>query len=122
MGRVDATWTAKANADLSGKQGYVCKLVGVDLVDVVSSQSDFPFGIILNDPRAGQSAQIGLEGVIDCVADGSGTAITVGARVGFDNNGRQIVKASNDPTMCGYSLDACSIQGGTIRVAVRWGR
>jgi hypothetical protein len=122
MGRVDNTWAAKAASDLSGKRGFVVKLVSADTVDVVSSQKDFPFGILLNNPTAGQVAELALEGVIEAVADGSGTPISLFARVGFDNTGRQIVKAANDPTMCGHALDTCAIFGGTVRLLIRWGR
>jgi hypothetical protein len=122
MGRVDSTWAGKANSDLSGKRGFVMKLVSADTIDVVTSQADFPFGILLNNPTAGQVAELALEGVIEAVADGSGTPITLFARIGFDNNGRQLVKAALDPTMCGHALDACAILGGTVRLLIRWGR
>jgi hypothetical protein len=122
MGRQSEGHSAKANSDLSGLRGRIMKVVGVDLVDVVSSTTDRPTGVLLNDPSAGQIAQLQLEGIAEVVADGSGTAIAVNDLVGHDTTGRVVRQAANAVNVTGHALDPCSVAGGTIRVVIRWGR
>jgi hypothetical protein len=122
MARIDAGHSAKANSDLSTKRGFIAKVIGVDVVDVVNATTDPPCGVILNDPTSGQPCMLQLEGIAECCADGSGTPIAVWDLVGHDNNGRVVKQASNSVNVTGRALDPCSIAGGFIRVLLRWGR
>jgi hypothetical protein len=91
----------------------------------VNSTSDRPTGVLLNDPRAGEMAWLQLEGIADVVADGSGGAggpIAVNDLVGHDTTGRVVKQATNAVNVTGHALEPCSIQGGVIRVCIRWGR
>jgi hypothetical protein len=106
-------------------RGRILKVVSVDAVDVVSSTSDRPTGILLNDPGQGQIALMQTEGIADVLADGSvgsGGPIAVNDLVGHDATGRVVKQLANAVNVTGHALDACSIQGGFIRVMVRWGR
>jgi len=108
---------AKANSDLSAKQGFCMKLVtNGDTVDLIAAATDRFAGVLLNNPQAGQAAEVQYLGQATAVADGSGTAIAAGDLVGPDANGRMIKKATNDFNVAGVSRDACAIQGGVIRV------
>jgi hypothetical protein len=116
-GRYLLGFDAVAAADLSGKQGF-CMTWGADgdHVTTIASATAVFAGVLLNDPTSGQVAEVLYLGQATGVADGSGTAITVGALVGPNSAGRMVVKATADYNVVGVARDACSILGGVIRV------
>ena len=125
MGRIAEGHSAKANSDLSGARGKILKVVGVDLVDVVTSTSDRHTGILMNDPQAGQLAMLQLEGIGEVLADGSagsGGPIAPNDLIQADATGRAIKASANSVNVIGHSLDSCAIAGGFVRCVIRWGR
>lgn len=107
---------AKANSDLSAKQFFAVKLTAADTVDLTSAATDIAIGVLQNAPKANQAADVQVLGIAKAVSDGSGTAISVGDRVGPDTNGRWVKKATNDFNAGGLAMDASSAQGTVIRV------
>ncbi len=116
-GRYLLGFDAKANSDLSAKQGYCVKFVtNGDTVDLIAAATDRFAGVLLNDPTSGQTAEVLYMGQATAVADGSGTAIAVGDLVGPNSSGVMVKKATNDYNVAGVARDACSVSGGVIRV------
>jgi hypothetical protein len=117
--------TMKANSDLSNARGKIVKLVGQDLVDLVTSSSDRPTGVLLNDPAQGQAALLQTEGIAEVLADGSvgsGGPISINGLVGHDATGRIVKQLANAVNVTGHAADPCAAAGVFIRVVVRWGR
>ena len=110
------TASAKAAADLSGKQYYAVKLSAADTVALVAAATDRVAGILVNKPKQGQAATVVTAGVCECVSDGSSVAIAVNDTVGPDANGKMIKKATTDFNACGVAQDASSADGTIIRV------
>lgn len=109
--------SAKANSDLSAKQGFCLKLVtNGDTVDLIAAATDRFHGVLLNNPTSGQTAEVATLGLVPAVSDGSGTSIGVGDLVGPDSNGRMVKKATADYNVAGTALDASTAQGAVIRV------
>ncbi len=116
-GRFLFGFDAKANSDLSAKQGFCVKFVtNGDTVDLIAAATDRFAGVLLNDPQSGQVAEVQYLGQATAVSDGSGTAIAVGDLVGPDANGRMVKKATADYNVAGVARDASSAQGTVIRV------
>jgi hypothetical protein len=63
----------KANADLSAKQFFVVKQTAADVVDLCAAATDRAIGVLGNAPKANQAAQVGTDGVLKVVSDGSGS-------------------------------------------------
>jgi predicted RecA/RadA family phage recombinase len=80
--------------------------IGVVLHDVDASSTERPIDIHL----------FSAGGSIFVMADGSGTAITVGAAVGFANGAK--VLTSGGANAVGYALEATSAADGLIRVVI----
>jgi hypothetical protein len=117
-GRYLLGFDAKANSDLSAKQGYSLTFAGSsgDIVDVIASATARFVGVLMNDPKSGDTAEVLYLGQATAVADGSGTAIAAGDLVGPNSSGVMVKKATADYNVAGTSRDACSISGGVIRV------
>ena len=100
-----------------GKQYYAAELSGAGLqVDVPDAATDLVFGIIQNEAPAGSAVQVRVYGITKWVSDGSGTPITVGAKVGTSNAGKAVVKSTAADKVAGIALSASSADGTIIDV------
>ena len=106
----------EANSDLSAKQFYCVKMVGLDTIDVCSAATDDCCGILQNDPKQGWAANVMHLGTCKAVSDGSGTAISPGDLVGTNASGMLVKKATADYGIVGQALDASNAQGIIIGV------
>lgn len=64
--------TLKAGEDLSGKQYHFVKIDNGDgTVKAVSAATDKPIGVLQNDPKAGQAAEVTIVGGTKVVSGGT---------------------------------------------------
>lgn len=117
-GRDRPVWdeSFSANSDLSAKQFYAVKLTAADTVDLASAATDRCVGILENDPKANQAAQVRILGMTKAVSDGSSTAISVGDLVGPNASGVMVKKTTVDDNIMGIAMDASSASGVVIGV------
>ena len=107
----------KAEQDLSNSQYRIVELSGTDQVDTCDNAADYPFGVLQNDPLAGEAATVRHLGVSKVVSDGTANGgISVGSPVGTDAQGRAVRKSANNDVVLGRALDASSVAGAIIRV------
>jgi hypothetical protein len=109
------SFDAKANADLSAKRGYAMKLTAADVVDVPSAATDLAIGVLINNPLQNQTAEVMVLGIATVWADGT-TAISVNDRLGTNNSGVWVKKATADYNAGGIALDALASGTGFIRM------
>lgn len=74
----------RAFADLSTKQYYFVKLTA-NGIEIISANTDKPFGVLQNNPTAGQPAEVMRLGVTKVISTG---VIAVGATIGVDSGGK----------------------------------
>ena len=106
----------KAENSLITKQYYFVEYTGVDQIDVCDAAADRVFGVLQNEPAAGQAAAVRILGISQVVSDGSGTAIVAGDYIGSNAAGKAVKKATADYSVAGIALDASSADGTVIRV------
>ena len=83
----------EADADMSTKQYYVVVLTGTGAntkVDIATTATQFPFGILQNTPSANQTADVMIAGVSKFSGDG---AVTI----------NQFTKSSGDGQVAGVT-------------------
>jgi len=82
-----------------------------------------PFGVLQNDPRAGETAEVAYADgeITKVISDGSVTAISVGDQVGTDANGKAVRKATSGDLVLGRALEASSADGVIIAVVIEKG-
>lgn len=109
--------SCKAENDFADKQFYAVELTGADLqVDVCDGAADLVYGILQNDPPEGAAANVRRLGITKWVSDGSGTPITVGAKVGTNNVGKCVIKSGAGDFVAGTALSVSSADGTVILV------
>lgn len=108
-----------ANADFTSKQFYATELTAADTVDVCNAATDLVIGVIQNNPPSGSAATIRTAGITKWVSDGSGTAIAVGDKVGTNNAGKAVKKASANDLVFGIALSPSSADGTIIDVLIQ---
>lgn len=102
----------EASADLSTKQFYLID-IGATGAAVNTTAGGIVDGVLQNKPNAaGQEANVAFSGVSKVVA---GAAITRGARVASDANGKVVAAVSTDH-VCGTALEAATADGDIISV------
>lgn len=106
---------AKANSDLSAKRGYAVKLTAADVVDLTSAATDIALGALVNNPLQNQTAEVLVFGVATVWADGT-TAISINDRLGPNNSGVWVKKATADYNAGGIALDALASGTAFIRM------
>ena len=106
-----------AENTMVAKQFYAVELSGADLqVDIPDNAGDLVFGVVQNKAPAGAAVTVRVMGITKWISDGSGTAITVGARLGTNNAGKCVVKATDTNLLAGIALSASSADGTIIDV------
>lgn len=110
----------EAENDLSAKQFYAVEGTATNggKVDVCDAAADRAIGILINKPKAGEMAEVGIMGIFEAVSDGSGTAIAAWDYVGTNASGKLVKKATADYGVLGQALDASSADGTRIRVMI----
>jgi hypothetical protein len=83
---------------------------------LVAASTDDVYGILQNTPALGQAADVGLWGVSKAVA---GAAVTRGARLMIDTNGRVITWVSGATnTFVGFALESAAAANAVITVTI----
>jgi len=113
----------KAAADLSAKQFYIVEITAADTVNVCSAATDVPFGVLQNDPKSGETAEIAYADgeITKVVSDGSTTAIAIGDQVGTDASGKAVKKTISGELVLGRALEASSADGVIITIVIEKG-
>ena len=96
-----------AKTDLSGSQFHIVKIDGEGQIGRCSATTDRPLGVLQNDPKAGQVANVMIVGISKCETTraSSRQAIAAGDPVGTDASGRAEKKANDStPTDCAVGL------------------
>jgi hypothetical protein len=98
-------WTA--SADLSTKQYHFVKMSGDNTVTVCAAITDVPIGVLQNNPKSGQAAEVCVFGVTKVVADG---VLAAGNRIGTSGDGQaDAITVASDTTV--------TIVGQALKVA-----
>jgi hypothetical protein len=105
------TISMPVNADMSAKQYFIMKASAGKAA--VAGAGQQPIGILQDDPAAdGRAGCIGIDGISKVVA---GAAISAGAYVASDANGKAVTAASGDIAV-GIAVTAASADGDVISV------
>jgi len=114
-----------AGADLSASQYKAVKVDNTGKAVLCSAVGDPAVGILQNNPKAGQTAQVRIFGVTMAVA---GAAVTVGSIVGTDANGKVVAATeatanTTDGTISGsravgIALESASAADQVISIAL----
>lgn len=91
-----ALHAANATVDLTGYLGYVVKIDNAGGFSPCVATTDAPFGIITEEAKANKPATAQFAGVAAVVL---GAAVTAGARLMVDGNGRLITATSNNQSI-----------------------
>jgi hypothetical protein len=110
---LDGTHTAQV--DLSAWQYRVVQLGTTGTVDKADNVTDIPFGILQNDPTAGQSAIVATAGRSKCYA---GETLVIGEIVSVKADGSAITAASNSYPVGTVTEIAGDGQVGSIQVNI----
>lgn len=106
----------KAAADLSAKQFYCVEITAAGTVNVCNAATDAMVGILQNKPVSGEACEIPEGGIVKGIA---GAAISAGAWVGTDANGKLVAKTTDKDFAYGQALEAATADGDIIAVLVR---
>lgn len=114
---VDLSSTGSSLAGPNGTGQFLCvKLSGSRTVTVCAANTDIVHGILQNDPKSGQAANVAIAGVSKAVA---GAAITAGAGLMSDTSGRVITwtTAGTNPVL-GQAIETATGAGQVIAILV----
>jgi hypothetical protein len=106
-----------AGADLSAKQYTFVKISGTGVVSTAAA-TDAPIGVLLNDPKEGETAAVAVSGVVKLKAS---AAIVAGVLVGTTSTGTAVtLSAGTDTTkyILGRAITAAGAAGDIITVAI----
>lgn len=84
-----------AGADLSAKQFYFVKLDASGNAVVCSGATDVPVGVLQNNPKSGQAAEIVVIGMTKVSSD---AALSIGASIGTSADGQADAKVAGTDT------------------------
>lgn len=101
-----------ANADISTKQFFIVKTVSPRKVDVCSSTSDKPIGVLQNKPTSAQSAQVQVQGIAKVKIN---STVTAGDWIGTDGSGYGVTKTADHDIVIGQALIS-GVAGDIIEV------
>ncbi len=101
-----------AGADLSAAQFKVVKAASTGGAVVVgSAATDKCLGVLQNNPKNGEAAEVAFLGVCKALAEAS---VTYGARVTSSSTGRVKVTTTANDTVIGHSLGTASTSAGDL--------
>ena len=90
--------TCTAENDLSTKQYYFVELSGAAQVDVCDAATDTVYGVLQDDPAAGDPCAVAVLGITKVIAGGT---VAAGDRVGTTNAGKAVAKTAADDKVSG---------------------
>lgn len=105
------TWTAVAENDLSSSRYLFVELSGDNQIDVPDNAADIPFGILQNEPGAGQNATIATWGISKLRVSGS---VTAGNYISSDASGSGVIASSTAGTNVGAQAITDGSSGDVI--------
>lgn len=100
-----------AAADLSDKTKYFVKRVADNKVNLAGA-GEAALGVLWNDPRSGDMAWVVSGGSPDVY---SGAAVTVGAEVAVDADGKAVTATSGD-VVVGIAVDATTAADQLLQI------
>lgn len=92
--------TLTADSDLSTSQYQIVKLSDDSEVDLCTSETDKPLGVLQNDPSSGEQAQVMALGVSKVKV---GSSLTAGTDIGISSDA-QAVEIDQTSTSNGYVI------------------
>ncbi len=111
-------YTFKAASDLSAAQFKFVKMTANNTVDLCSSATDKPIGVLLNSPASGQQAAVLISGVTKVVGS---AALSAGAQIGTTASGTAVaLVAGTDTTkyVVGTVLDGSANANEIVTAAI----
>lgn len=106
-----------AAADLSAKQFFCVKISAANAVNLAAASTDAVIGILQNKPKSGAEAQVATGGLTKAHA---GAAITAGAKVMSDANGKVIPYVGSAGNCCiGIAKDGAGADGDIFSVYLK---
>ena len=104
-----------AQSSLASAQYYVVQLASTaGKVKLATSATSKIIGVVMNDPGAGEAAEVAFVGVVKVAAEAS---VSIGDWVTSSSTGRAKTSSGEDRVL-GVALEASSTAGNYIRVAV----
>tara|TARA_Y100000310_G_scaffold78084_1_gene74714 strand:+ start:6314 stop:6691 length:378 start_codon:yes stop_codon:yes gene_type:complete len=119
----DATFTALAAADLSGKRHHLMRLSAANTINQASEAVNAGLvGVLTNQPESGEFGAIKFLGVQKVV---TGAAVTAGAMLTTNASGRAIdITSGSEEMTFGRALEASGADGDEVEAVlippVRW--
>lgn len=113
--------TYLANADLSAKRFFAVEDVSAGKVDLCNNAGDKTCGILQNQPKAGEAANVRHLGISKAVTDGNAAAIAVGDQLGTNAAGKLVKKTANNDWIIAQALEASTADGTIISVRMTGG-
>lgn len=110
-----SNWTAVAENDLSSSRYLFVELSGDNQVDVPDNAADIPFGILQNEPEAGQDATVAYWGISKLRVSGT---ITAGAYISSDASGSGVIASSTAGTNIGAQAITGAASGSVITAKI----
>lgn len=98
--------TLIAAADYSAKQYHIMKVVTAGTATIASAATDFLVGVLQNEPKANEGAEVSLisgGGTCKVIAGGS---ISVGDALTADSNGQAVATTTTGNYLIGRALEA----------------
>lgn len=109
-----------ATGDLSSYQYYIAQLASTaGTISISTSATSNTIGVLVNDPTAGQAAQVQVGGIAKVLAE---TSVGIGDAVTSSSTGRAKATTTGGDKIIGTALDASGSAGDLIRVllGVSW--
>jgi hypothetical protein len=104
-----------AYASLADKQYYIVQLSSTaGKVKLATSATSVIIGVVMNDPAAGEPAEVAYNGIVKVAAEAS---VSIGEYVTSSSTGRAKTSSGEDVVL-GRALEASSTAGNYIRVAI----
>lgn len=106
--------TFDAENNLSAKQYYFVELGGSDnQVDVCNASTDLAIGVLQNEPKQYEPANVRILGTTKVIASGS---ITKGQWVGPDGAGKAETKSTDKHLVRGIALETVTTDGDLLEI------
>ena len=106
-----------AGADLSAKQYNFVKISGTGVV-AVAADTDVPVGVLVNNPKSGETAEVVVSGITKVEAS---AAITAGTLIGTTSAGLAVTRTIGTDTtkyVLGRVITAATASGDIVTVAI----
>lgn len=109
------TISRPTGADCSGSQNKFVKLDANGAVVPVTATTDVPFGLLLNAPKAGDTAHVAKTGVLKAIASSN---VAIGDYLGVAADGR-VTKVTLGTDTTKYVVGRASYEAGAANVYIK---